>query len=187
MSRLSLRVYPLGEYESVTDDALRDMVGQTVTSHVRGALFVGKVLDAVVRDGWVEVTTDIDFDEATTLDLFDAAGGEYSLGYRFTPPSFVQDAWLRASEREPSEFAFTNPPEEMILPDWARATPKPTAPDWSTVPGAVGGPARFERTLGRGLAPTADAQWWSNRMADSNREWLVGPEFSLPAGFQTRQ
>lgn len=71
MTRVSFRVWPVGEHETVTDGALQRMAGQGFVFRAEGKAYAARAIAAVVREGWLVITADIDPDEHgfTPLDL----------------------------------------------------------------------------------------------------------------------
>lgn len=152
MTQISVRVYQLAEYETITgeglDQALADAAGRVFAVRIDGRMYEARAVDAFVRDDWIVVTTEINADVAVVL------MDEYQVG-PLRVVTLLDEAWA--------------PPLRPVV--------TPSEPDWSTAPGAFGGPARFEWTLDQGLGPVADRRWWHDRMCDSAGEWLAGPEF----------
>lgn len=157
MTRTSFRAYRLAEHETVTDDALSRMAGQTFVFRTDDRRVAARVIEAVVRDGWIVVTSDVDADDFN---------GRIAEALALGPANI---------------YVLPDMPAEQ------RFVPTPTTPpDWATVSGRFG-PARFERVLDQGLAPVAADRWWYDRCADSAQEWTVGPDFMGVSAERTRQ
>lgn len=103
--------------------------------------------------------------------------------------AYVRDGWIViTSDVGADDFSvriaesFTLGPVGVhILPDMPaeqRYVPGRCVPDWQSVQNWLGS-ARLERLLDQGLARVAAERWWADSMADSNGEWLAGPEFQL--------
>jgi hypothetical protein len=150
VTQISLRVHSLAENETITDEALAQAVADAA-DRLFAVRIDGRMYEARAVDAFVRdgwIVVATEID----ADISAAFRGEYSIG--------------------PMRVATVL--DEPPLP---QRPASPPGPDWSTVPGSVGGPARFERTLDQGLAPVAAERWWFDRKADASHEWLVGPEF----------
>lgn len=150
MTQISLRIYRLAENETATEAALAGAVADA-SERLFAVRIDGRMYEARAIDAFVRdgwIVVTTEID----ADISAAFRDEYSIG----PMRVV-----------------TVLDEQPVPPP----LPPSRGPDWSTAAGSVGGPARFERTLDQGLAPVAAERWWFDRMADSNQEWLVGPEF----------
>jgi hypothetical protein len=104
VTRISFRGYRLAEHETVTDEALAGMRGQTFVIRDGDRQTAARVVEAVVRDGWIVATADLDVDDfpSTFAAVFDVG----PLSVRVLPD----------------------------MPAEQRYVPTPGEPDWSSIP-----------------------------------------------------
>jgi hypothetical protein len=105
---ISFRAYPIGVHETVSDDALRNLAGQTFVFRDGDREIAASVISAVVREGWIVVTSDV-ADDAFTAQMAE----EFMIG-----PLTVRVL-----------------PD---MPDLHWRLPIPAKPDWATVTGSIG-------------------------------------------------